>query len=341
MVGVNPANIKNKIKRSEVYQKQKEAKAKDKKDRRKRDVEAAALGDEVPVKKVQRTLDNTREADETVVAPDDEEVEADEAGDEFARFFNNETTPKIMITTRPRPSAELFMFIRDLMQMLPNAFFYPRKSATVKQLCQWCNNKKFTHLFVLSEKSKVCNGLLVAVLPAGPTAFFKVSNVKTSEDIHNRGTVSPHQPELILNNFNTRLGHRVGRFLGSVFPHEPDFNGRQVVTFHNQRDFIFVRHHRYVFEGNELEAAAAAEVLDEGDEGQNGGAGEGGGHKKKVATLKGKDGSATRTRLQELGPRFTLKMRWLQEGTFDTECGEYEWIHKRKEMDTSRRKFHL
>jgi ribosome production factor 1 len=49
----------------------------------------------------------------------------------------------------------------------------------------------------------------------------------------------------------------------------------------------------------------------------------------------------TKARLQELGPRFTMKMRWLQEGTFDTHHGEYEWFHKRKEMDTTRRKFHL
>lgn len=47
------------------------------------------------------------------------------------------------------------------------------------------------------------------------------------------------------------------------------------------------------------------------------------------------------TCVQELGPRFTLKMRWLQEGTFDTQFGEYEWIHKRKEMDSTRRTFHL
>ena len=32
--------------------------------------------------------------------------------------------------------------------------------------------------------------------------------------------------------------------------------------------------------------------------------------------------------LQELGPRFTLKLRWLQKGAFDTKYGEYEWIHK-------------
>lgn len=46
-------------------------------------------------------------------------------------------------------------------------------------------------------------------------------------------------------------------------------------------------------------------------------------------------------RLQELGPRFTLKLLALQAGTFDTRTGEYEWLHKRGEMDTSRRKFHI
>jgi hypothetical protein len=45
--------------------------------------------------------------------------------------------------------------------------------------------------------------------------------------------------------------------------------------------------------------------------------------------------------VQELGPRFTLKLVSLQKGTFDTKCGEFEWLHKRGEMDTSRRKFHI
>ncbi|RZC69456.1 hypothetical protein C5167_032604 [Papaver somniferum] len=46
------------------------------------------------------------------------------------------------------------------------------------------------------------------------------------------------------------------------------------------------------------------------------------------------------TRLQECGPRFTLKLISLQHGTFDTKGGEYERLHK-PEMDTSRRGFFL
>ena len=46
--------------------------------------------------------------------------------------------------------------------------------------------------------------------------------------------------------------------------------------------------------------------------------------------------------LKELGPRFTLKLRSLQAGTFDSKYGEYEWEYRRKEMDgNSRKKFHL
>lgn len=336
----NPSEIKNKIKRSEVYHKQKEQKGRDKKEKRKREVEAAALGEEVPVK-IQRTLESTREIEVTSVLPDDIEVQRDEEGDEFAPFFSNDRVPKIMITTRPKPSSELFTFIGELMEMIPNAFYYPRKSFTVKQICQWAGNKAFTHLFVLSEKNKVCNGVIVSVLPSGPTAFFKVTNVIPRADIFNHGKIMAHQPELILNNFNTRLGHRVGRFLGSMFPHEPHFVGRQVVTFHNQRDFIFVRHHRYIFEGE-----ADRQKDKDDDEKETPKPKPNSKRKGKTVTVTGQipkvvKKEPVKTRLQELGPRFTLKLKWLQEGTFDTEFGEYEWIHKRKEMDSTRRKFHL
>jgi ribosome production factor 1 len=46
--------------------------------------------------------------------------------------------------------------------------------------------------------------------------------------------------------------------------------------------------------------------------------------------------------LQELGPRFTLKLKSIQHGTFDATYGEYEWMQKPKhKMDTERTKFFL
>mmetsp|Transcript_15978 Transcript_15978/g.32130 ORF Transcript_15978/g.32130 Transcript_15978/m.32130 type:complete len:372 (-) Transcript_15978:341-1456(-) len=340
----NPSKIRNKLKRSEMYGKYLADKRQLKRELRlQRAKEAEELGQDVQQSKaVPRTLDNTREQEPTTVRHDDDEVALDEAEDEFAAYFADEIRPKIMITTRPRPSRELFHFIADLMRFFPKLYYYPRRSYSIKDVCTYATNREFTHLIVLSEKAKKCNGMIISHLrpsaaasgeggggggdaqegsstaassPAaargGPTAFFKVSNVILSSDVPDHGSASSHVPELVLNGFSTRLGHRAGRFLGSLFPHNAQFRGRQVATFHNQRDYIFVRHHRYIFE--------------EG----------------RVPLPEDSDKKKTKTRLQELGPRFTLKLKWLQEGTFDTQFGEYEWIHKRKEMDTTRRKFHL
>jgi len=299
----NPGHIKNKIKRAEVYKKYKsEKKNQKKKLRQERVKEVEALGEAAPPKQVPRTLENTREAEETMVQPADAEVLGDEKDDEFAAYFSNEKKPKIMITTRPKCSRKMFPFIADLMQMIPQAFYYPRKNQTVTDMANDAHAKGFTHLVMLAEKQKACNGLLITHLPTGPTAFFKLSSFEAGNTIVGHGRPTSHIPELIMNNFGTRLGRRTARVLGSLFPHAPQLEGRQVVTFHNQRDFIFVRHHRYIYR---------------------------------------KESDRTRAKLQELGPRFTIKLKWLQEGLFDGETGEFEWIMKRGDMETSRRKFEL
>lgn len=35
-----------------------------------------------------------------------------------------------------------------------------------------------------------------------------------------------------------------------MFDQDPEFKARTVVTFFNSRDFIFVRHHRYIYREN-------------------------------------------------------------------------------------------
>ena len=120
----------------------------------------------------------------------------------------------------------------------------------------------------------------------------------------------------------------MGRFMGSLYPHSPEFQGRQVVTMHNQRDFIFVRHHRYIFKKNQS-AFAEANHRKKADKKLA---------KKQQSKVAAKPIKAT---LQEMGPQFTLKMRWLQQGTFDSMFGEYEWMYRRKTLDTSKRRFHI
>ena len=127
-----------------------------------------------------------------------------------------------------RPSRKIFDFVGDLLDLFPKAFFYPRSKFHVKEICEWAAKRDFTHVVVLSEKNKQCNRMLVSHLPTGPTALFKISTVVTEAKLAHRGRKTSHIPELLLNNFNTRLGHRIGRFLGSFFPHRPNFKGRQV-----------------------------------------------------------------------------------------------------------------
>ena len=134
---------------------------------------------------------------------------------------------------------------------------------------------------------------MITLLPEGPTMNFKLSNVKLSDEIKHangfkggHGEFTRHKPEIILNNFNTRLGLQIGRSFAALFPHDPQYLGRHCCTFHNQRDFVFFRHHRYIFR------------------------------------------NAEKVGIQELGPRFTLKLRSLQKGVFNSKFGEYEWVQK-------------
>mmetsp|Transcript_2867 Transcript_2867/g.2475 ORF Transcript_2867/g.2475 Transcript_2867/m.2475 type:complete len:245 (-) Transcript_2867:212-946(-) len=204
------------------------------------------------------STDDKREFDETVVAEEDEEIKNEEEQDEFAEYFNEETTPKILMTTSDKPSAKIFDFLKEAKTIFPNCYYWPRKNYTLQEICKYAPSKGYTDVMVWREHQKKPAELILIHLPKGPTVFFKLSNVTLNKDIRHHGNPTEHYPELILNNFDTRLGRRVGRFFASLFPQKPEFKGRQVVTFHNQRDFIFFRRHRYIF--NEQEESKEVKV---------------------------------------------------------------------------------
>lgn len=132
--------------------------------------------------------------------------------------------------------------------------------------------------------------MTISLLPHGPCAHFRLTNIALHRQISKSANPTSHIPELVLSNFSTPLGLTTGRLLQSLFPPMPNFVGRQVVAIHNQRDFIFFRRFRYMFALREGEASA------------------------KLAKERGLD-EQLRTRMQEIGPRFTLKIRWLKRGT--------------------------
>ncbi|XP_057958123.1 uncharacterized protein LOC131150996 [Malania oleifera] len=316
-----PSMIKNKEKRSIVHGKLKHEKKLEK--RKKAKVRDAAekmaleLGEEPPPKQIPRTIENTREFDETVCRPDDEELFAGNDADEFSSVLNGERTPKILITTCRFNSSRGPAFISELLSVIPNAHYYKRGTYDLKKIVEYAKHKDFTSLIVVHTNRREPDALLIISLPDGPTAHFKLSGLFLRKDIKGHGNPTNHKPELALIDFRTSLGHRIGRMIQSLFPRDPNFRGRRVVTFRNQRDFIFFRHHRYIFECKE---SKHGDLKD-----KNG---------------KNANGENIVARFQECGPRFILKLISLQHGTFDSRGSEYEWVHK-PEMDTSRRRFFL
>jgi len=268
--------------------------------REEREEKRQRLGEDAPEKEQPKTIENTREFDETIVPSDDEEIMHDVEHDDVADYYNEGVTPKVLITTSPKAKLNTWKFCFELKKCIPNSEMYSRKNVPIKTIIKQAIEREFTDLIIVHEDKKIPNGLLICHLPEGPTAYFKINSLQYTKQIKGVGESTAHFPEIVLNNFTTRLGHTVARVFGCLFPHDPMFTGRRVVTFHNQRDYIFFRHHRYEFK-REGEKAA----------------------------------------LHELGPRFTLRLKWMQKGAYNTREGEFEWVFKRHEMESSRRKFVL
>lgn len=255
------------------------------------------------VKKVPRTVENTRIIDETQVDLKDEEVQLDLKNDELESHWDedNERNPRVLITTSDNPHTRTIQLCRELKTILPKSEFRFRNRSAIKKIIRGCIERNYTDLIVINENRREPNGLLLVHLPDGPTAKFRLSSVKLTDQIPRaRKPPTYNRPEIILNNFGTRLGQTVGRMLACLFPKFPKFKCQTVCTFHNQRDFIFFRYHHY--------------DVDE------------------------KDGSVS---VQECGPQMTMKLMSLQSGTFDPQHGEYEWILKRHEMQKTRKQFYL
>ncbi|PFH31458.1 putative IMP4 family U3 small nucleolar ribonucleoprotein (snoRNP) [Besnoitia besnoiti] len=283
-VATSTAGILNKKRRQQVAFQLLQAKKKDRA-KKKKETRAKERRGETVEKKTPKTIESMRRYDPTVVDDEDEEeVGGEEDVDEFASYFKREVTPKLMITTNKKVTADTYSFLKEILYIFPNAFFYKRGPYHIKNICKFAIKQGFTDLLVFQEKKHRPFGLYIVHLPEGPTSYFRLSSVRMAQEMKGAGTMTTHLPELLLNGFTTRLGRRVARQLAALFPLTPEFSGRRVVTFHNQRDFIFFRHHRYIFENGK------------------------------------------KTRLQEIGPRLTLKLLWMHAGLFDTKEGLYEFI---------------
>ena len=88
-------------------------------------------------------------------------------------------TPKILITTGI--NGTLHKEAEVLTDLFPRSVYIPRSSHryshrfSVREICSFAANRKFTAVLVLKEDLKKITGLSVVHLPAGPTFHFSVS----------------------------------------------------------------------------------------------------------------------------------------------------------------------
>jgi len=233
--------------------------------------------------------------------------------------------PKILLTTSL--NSTLHSEANLLCTLFPNSTYIPRSAHryghkfSLREISKFAVNRDYTSVILLKEDSKKPTGLTIVHLPDGPTCHFSIANWVEGKKLPGHGNPTNHYPELILNNFRTPLGLLTARLFLTLFPPQPELQGRQVVTLHNQRDYIFLRRHRYIFrEKRETEKSVV------GPDGK---------------VVEGVEG--IRAGLQELGPRFTLKLRRVDKGigragSEGDDAVQWQW---KAHMEKQRTRFNL
>ncbi len=74
-------------------------------------------------------------------------------------------------------------FMKELSRIIPNSEPMWRRNASIKKTVKQAVQKGFTDIVVINEDNRIPNGMLISHLPDGPTANFRLSNVKITKDI--------------------------------------------------------------------------------------------------------------------------------------------------------------
>ncbi|GAA5980828.1 hypothetical protein JCM10908_003882 [Rhodotorula pacifica] len=357
------SRVRNKVVRGELIQKRKKELKQAKLKKRLARKEAEARGETVE-RGIPRTIENTREwlGDEDGEYADPRTRPApvtvnDETGDvtvdmgTLSNLFptNNPTTtgpeastselppppePKVLITTSPGkpPTPHTRGFLQDLQALLggkTRADVVPRRSPKFElgRVARWARKRGYGAIMVVGEDHAKPTSLTVSLLPYGPTAHFRLTGITLCKDIPGHAKPTSHPPELVLNHFATPLGLSLATLLSQLFlpPSQAaklqrqGFQGRQVVLAQNSRDFVFVRRYRYMFAlkshrlGKTKKQSDVARITEPNPEDEI--------------------DDTVKTRFQEIGPQFTLKMRWIRRGPLG-ETGHEREARERHEAAT-------
>ncbi|KAK4123170.1 Brix-domain-containing protein [Parathielavia appendiculata] len=263
------------------------------------------------------------------------DITPDSLASQFRYLFSDEppVMPKILVTTGL--NGTIHKEAQEIASVFPNgrlATYIPRSAHryghkySVREIAKFAKNRAYTALLVVHEDQKRPSQLSICHLngedaPPGPTLTYTIRNYQPGKVIPGHGNATNHYPELLLNGFKTPLGLLAAKSMNTLFPPKPELQGRQVLTLHNQRDYIFFRRHRYVFR--------EARPTEKNVVGADG---------KEMEGVKG-----IRAGLQEIGPRMTLKLRRVDKGigragSEGEDALKWEWKAK---MEKKRTRFNL
>ncbi len=238
----------------------------------------------------------------------------------FPAVFSPPDTPKILVTTSL--NSTLHQEAQILTTLFPNSTYIRRTAHahkySVREIAQFATNRHYTALVILMQAhhEKTPDGLDIVVLPSGPHFHFSISNWLEGKKLPGHGVDQGFHPELVLNNFRTPLGLLSAHLFKSLFPAAPELQGRTVVTLHNQRDYIFLLRHRYVFREKRTSEKSVT-----GTDG------------KPIAGVE-----QIKVGMQECGPRATLKLRRIDRGIQWKSGQEWQW---KAGMEKQRTRFNM
>lgn len=221
--------------------------------------------------------------------------------DEYAAL-SGVVDPRVLVTTSRDPSARLAAFAKEMRLLLPTAVRLNRGNLVLPTLVQSATRSRLSDLLLLHERRGTPTALTISHFPHGPTASFSLHNVVLRHDIPNasRGTVSESYPHLVFEGFTTPLGHRVVKILQHLFP------PRESTTKLGSRVVTFKN------------IADSIEVR----------------HHVFVKT------GYQSVELAEVGPRVTMRLFEIRQGTAENKDGDVEW-HMNQYTRTSRKRDYL
>jgi ribosome production factor 1 len=89
------------------------------------------------------------------VVPDDDEVAADEACDEFSPYFTKGVAPRMLITTSKGCAKKASVFAAELSDVFPNSEYVRRgRKRSIRDIVEFCRKHGYTDLLVVNEDHK-------------------------------------------------------------------------------------------------------------------------------------------------------------------------------------------